>query len=75
MKMNVEAKVEENRLRRMAKRQGLTLRKSRRRDFRALEYGTFDLVDMNGRLVLGNKRTGYGCSLAAIEDFLTRGEK
>jgi hypothetical protein len=42
-------KVRENRLRRMAERQGLTLRKSRRRDPRALEYGLFDLVEATER--------------------------
>jgi hypothetical protein len=37
-------KVRENRLRRMADRQGLKLVKSRRRDPRALDYGTYALV-------------------------------
>jgi hypothetical protein len=40
-------KVREDRLRRMAQRQGLTLRKSRRRDPRALDYGRYWLVDAN----------------------------
>jgi len=38
-------KVRENRLRRMAERQGLRLEKSRRRDPRALDYGTYCLWD------------------------------
>ena len=42
-------KVRENRLRRMADRQGYVLRKSRVRDPRALDYGTYWLV---------NQRTG-----------------
>lgn len=42
-------KVRENRLRRMAERQGLILRKSRRRDPRALDYGLFDLVEATER--------------------------
>jgi hypothetical protein len=38
-------KIRENRLRRMARRQGLVLRKSTARDPRALSYGTYGLVD------------------------------
>jgi hypothetical protein len=38
-------KVRENRLRRAAERQGLTLSKSRRRDPRAKDYGTYQLGD------------------------------
>jgi hypothetical protein len=38
-------KVRENKLRRMAERQGLRLQKSRRRDPRALDFGTYRLVD------------------------------
>ena len=37
-------KVRENRLRRMAERQGLQLVKSRRRDPRALDYGEYHLA-------------------------------
>jgi hypothetical protein len=42
--MNTTEKVRENRLRRMADRQGLRLVKSPRRDPRALGYGTYRLV-------------------------------
>jgi hypothetical protein len=38
MVISTQEKVHENRLRRMAERQGLALRKSRRRDQRALDY-------------------------------------
>lgn len=38
-------KVRENRLRRMAARQGLTLSRSRRRDPRALDYGLYWLTE------------------------------
>ena len=41
-------KVLENRLRRMADRQGFRLVKSRRRDPRARDFGTYSLVDENG---------------------------
>ena len=48
MASSTEQKVLENRLRRMAARQGLQLIKSRRRDPRALDYGTYSLVDASG---------------------------
>lgn len=40
----MDDKVRENRLRRMADRQGLTLQKSRRRDPRALDYGRWFII-------------------------------
>jgi hypothetical protein len=40
-------KVRENRLRRMAERQGYKVSKSRRRDTRAIDYGEWWVVDMN----------------------------
>lgn len=40
-------KVRENRLRRMAERQGFVLRRSRRRDPRAIDYGVYWLIDPN----------------------------
>ena len=42
----IAEKVRENRLRRMAERQGLELRKSRRRDPRAKDYGRWYIVDV-----------------------------
>ena len=45
--MDAKTKVRENRLRRMASRQGLRLEKSRQRDPMALDYGKYSLV--NGR--------------------------
>jgi hypothetical protein len=42
--MTSEDKVRENRLRRMAQRQGLTLSKSRRRDPLAVDYGQWLLT-------------------------------
>ncbi|HEX4392928.1 MAG TPA: hypothetical protein VH084_15520 [Mycobacterium sp.] len=57
-------KIRENRLRRMAERQGLRLTKSRRRDRHATGYGTYMLVDET----TGNTGTdGYGLDLDAIE--------
>jgi hypothetical protein len=44
--MTNQEKVRENKLRRMAARQGLKLLKSRRRDPRALEYGGYQLQEI-----------------------------
>jgi len=62
-------KVRENRLRRMADRQGLMLRKSRRRDPRAVDYGNYWLIDpeING-LVAGGQ---WGIDLDEVEAWLT----
>src|SRR5262245_18862319 len=43
--MDTKTKVRENRLRRMASRQGLRLEKSRQRDPMALDYGKYRLVN------------------------------
>jgi hypothetical protein len=48
MALSTQEKVRENRIRRMAGRQGLQLVKSRRRDTRALDYGMYWLVDNSG---------------------------
>ncbi len=67
-------KVRENRLRRMAARQGLRLSKSRTRDTRAVDYGTYMLSDprlSNAVLVGGlSWARGYGASLDEIESYL-----
>lgn len=60
-------KVREDRLRRVAKRQGYILRKTRRRDRRALDYGTFSLLDDRNRIKHGFDQV----SLDQIERFLT----
>ena len=61
-------KVRENRLRRAAQRQGLTLAKSRRRDPRAYDWGTYMLVDaQTGAVVASGARSGYMMSLDDIE--------
>jgi hypothetical protein len=67
-------KVRENRARRAAKRQGLELVKNRLRDPRALDYGTYALLDAHTHTrVAGNERTGFGLSLDDIEAELDRG--
>jgi hypothetical protein len=73
-------KVRENRVRRMAARQGLQLVKSRTRDPRALDYGSYMLLD-GDRVVLGGARRklgrkfrrGMAVSLGEVEAFLKRG--
>ena len=67
---NEEAR--EDRLRRSAVRQGLRLEKSRRRDPRAFDYGTYQLVDLYlNTLVAGNWNYGYGLTLDQVEAELT----
>jgi hypothetical protein len=64
-------KVRENRLRRMADRQGLRLVKSRRRDPRASDYGTYVLVDQNNVIEYGAWTGRFAASLDDIEAYLT----
>ncbi len=71
--MATTEKVRENRLRRMADRQGLVLVKSRRRDPRAFDYGRWMLVDAaSSGVVAGTTGTGGPeFSLDDVEDYLT----
>lgn len=57
--MNGELKVRENRLRRIAARRGLILRKTRRRDPGAMDYGMYCLVTVQGDTEI--------CGLARLE--------
>jgi hypothetical protein len=68
--MSDEDKVRENRLRRMATRQGLRLIKSRRRDPRALDFGVYWLADERDWLMTDE----LGDTLDGIEDYLTSDE-
>jgi hypothetical protein len=64
--------VRENRLRRMAQRQGYVLRKSRRRDPRALEYDGYMLVEPSRNVpVLGYTPHAFSATLDDVETFLT----
>ena len=74
-------KVHENRLRRMAERQGLLLVKSRRRDPLALDYGLYVLVSdtkgnrvgrYGGQAAVSAFATGDGLTLDEVEAQLTR---
>jgi hypothetical protein len=58
----------EMRARRAAKRQRLALSKSRTRDVRAYDYGTYMLIDpYTNTIVAGDGNSGYGMDLDAIE--------
>jgi hypothetical protein len=62
-------KVRENRVRRMAERQGLILRKSRSRDRRAWDFGNYWLMDADrNALVFPDV---HGGSLEDVERYLT----
>ena len=68
--MDTTAKIRENKARRAAQRQGYRLVKSRRRDPRAIDYGTYGIVDYSesksGVLVAGGD-SGYGLTLDDVE--------
>ena len=64
MTTNTTEKVHENRLRRMAERQGLVLHKSRRRDPYAIDFGAYWLT--RGRKVLTDP-----LDLDGVEAYLT----
>ncbi len=61
-------KVRENRLRRMAERRQLALRKSRRRDPKAFDYGRYWLIDSNTNGLVAGDQTGM--SLDEVEHWL-----
>ncbi len=68
-----EDKVRENRLRRMAKRQGLELQKSRRRDPKAYDFGGFMLVDVRTNSVaFGADPLPFSLSIDDVEAYLSR---
>jgi hypothetical protein len=68
-------KVRENRLRRMADRQGYRLVKSRARDAHALTYGGYMLMNVQLNVASlgmpGPANRGYGADLDDVEEFLT----
>ena len=74
MATSTPEKVRENRLRRMADRQGLALRKARTRDPRAVDYGGFMLVNIaTNTVVYGTGAIGRPtATLDEIEDWLTQ---
>jgi hypothetical protein len=70
----LEEKVRENRLRRMATRQGLQLTKSRRRDDGATDYGVYFVAEATAPGEHWRSRelltSEMGCSLDEVEAFL-----
>jgi len=66
-------KAREARLRRMAQRQGLALRKSRRRDRKAPGYGRYRVVEATtDELVMPSQsESGFDLSLDDVENMLT----
>jgi hypothetical protein len=69
-------KTRENRLRRMADRQGLRIEKSRRRDQLAVDYGGYMIVDETDHVVLGassdyGHKPAYWPQLDDVEAYLT----
>lgn len=76
-----DEKTRENRLRRMAKRQGLELRRNPRRDPRAVDFGSYMLVNPDTEMVVadfGWDKPGWdkpgNTHLDDVEDYL-RGER
>jgi hypothetical protein len=68
----MSTKVFENRLRRMAARQGLELRKTRRRDPLALDYGRYQLVEIRtGAEATVPDGDEHGLTLEQAERWLT----
>lgn len=65
---DVDGKIRENRLRRMAKRQGLHLHRSRRRDPRAVDYGLYFLVRSAD---IDREVPTAGLTLDQVEQYLT----
>jgi hypothetical protein len=67
--MACSEKVLENRLRRMAQRQGLAVHKTRRRDPRAIDYRAYWIIDPDsGAVVAGDVR--YGMTIEQVEAYL-----
>lgn len=65
-----EFKVLEQRARRVAQRQGLTLSRSKRRDPHAPDFGLYHLLDDKNLVVAGATPWAHSMNLAEIVDFL-----
>lgn len=70
-------KVRENRLRRMAERQGLKLVKSRRRDPLAVDYNLYALIPEKQYAISGEWKEGgrFGFTIDEVEEILTSGTR
>lgn len=66
-------KVHEDRVRRMARRQGLVLSRCRMRDPLGVGFGRYKISDESGRVVFGVDASGrHAATLDEIEGYLTR---
>lgn len=65
------SKVRENKVRRAAERQGYAISKNRRRDPRALGYGTYSL---SGNQSVTASTSAEALTLGQVEDFLINGK-
>jgi hypothetical protein len=70
MEKTNDEKVRENRARRAAKRQGLVLKASRRRDPRALDFGCYALCDLHSGRIVAGARERFEFTLADVEAYL-----
>ena len=71
--MATPEKIRTNRLRKMARRQGLRLSKTRRRDPRAIDYDGWMVIDMfTNRAVYGGQPYAYSATLDEVEAYLLR---
>jgi hypothetical protein len=78
MTRDVREKVRENRLRRMADRQGYRLLRSRARDPQDITFGGYQVVELETSGIVfgfGNAGRGYDAALDEIEAWLTSGDK
>lgn len=69
---DMAVKVRENRLRAAAERQGYVLRKSRRRDPRANDYGLYAIVEATRGARLPGATHTYDMKIDDVEEWLTR---
>ena len=66
-------KTYENRVRRQVGRRGYRLEKSRRKDPKAWDYGTYQIVDVATSAIVGayfDVGQGYGLSIEDVEEWL-----
>jgi hypothetical protein len=71
-----QEKTRENRLRRVAERQGLQLAKSRRRDPRATDFGGYMLSSIiKNFAVIGDQPFAFSATLDDVEAYLDKGAR
>lgn len=68
--MDNTEKVRENRIRRMLKRQGYSLVKSRRRNPQAIDYGGYMIIDTDRNyVVFGSNAYAFSATLDDVEEW------